>query len=156
MTDQHNMNTQRAAWAKRAIDAFKAACLSDDDKDTVLADLLGDLMHYADLNGIEFDLATDRAMQNYGFERDNIEAAIPEPPTLRYYAISGRVPGDDEDVTNVYQAASLDEAMDAFHADMLEGYNDETKDAIENAYGQLLYINSRLVSDSSITEATGG
>ncbi len=52
--DPDGMNDQRAEWADIALKAFLAAC--PDDEETALPDLLCNLRHWADRNGIDFDL----------------------------------------------------------------------------------------------------
>jgi hypothetical protein len=74
-------NADRAAWAASAIAAFAVASgASGDlpvDPETVLGDLLADLMHWSDLRGarlrverpISFDLALTQARVHYVDER---------------------------------------------------------------------------------------
>ena len=59
-------NLQRVVWAESAIDAFReqTGC---DQKDS-LADLLCDLMHWAEASDLEFDAELDRARMHFDAE----------------------------------------------------------------------------------------
>jgi hypothetical protein len=63
--DPGGMNNVRASWAQAALDTFRAATGSEDD--TLLYDLLCDLMHWADRNPGhgDFEEALDRARMAY-------------------------------------------------------------------------------------------
>ena len=61
--DPEGQNGDRAAWAESAIVAFEAA--TGTDREDALADLLCDLMHWADRNGADFASQLDRAYRNY-------------------------------------------------------------------------------------------
>ena len=59
-------NETRIAWADAALRYYRdMAASTDDDK---LADLLSDLMHWADANGMDFPRALSRAEMNHHFE----------------------------------------------------------------------------------------
>jgi hypothetical protein len=60
------MNFDRAAWADKAIDAFREA--TGTDLEDALGDLLADLMHWADRAGYDYDAALDRARGHYEAE----------------------------------------------------------------------------------------
>ncbi len=61
--DPDNMNDSRAEWAGAALSAFiKETGTHHED---ALADLLADLMHWADRNSYEFDAALERARMHY-------------------------------------------------------------------------------------------
>lgn len=61
--DPEGMNESRADWANEAILAFEA--VTGTDREDALADLLCDLMHWADRNGEDFDKQLSRARQHY-------------------------------------------------------------------------------------------
>jgi len=65
-------NTDRATWAKAAVDVFSTRCrLDGEETELVLSDLLCDLMHYADSvadEGVDFDRALNRASEHYQYE----------------------------------------------------------------------------------------
>lgn len=72
-------NAERAQWAGKAVDAFAAACrVEQEDKETILGDLLCDLMHWADHNDVNLEKCLKGALENYAFERqeeiDELEA----------------------------------------------------------------------------------
>lgn len=62
-------NTERAAWARVAIDAHSAAT-GGDDEDAV-CDLLANLGHYCDAKGISFATQLQRACDHYHAESRN-------------------------------------------------------------------------------------
>lgn len=65
------MNGRRADWAKNAIDAFiDATHMGGEDDDTIIGDLLVDLMHYCHQNRIAFDPIIDRSTQCFIEEFD--------------------------------------------------------------------------------------
>ena len=73
---------------------------------------------------------------------------------LRYYAVTGRIPGDDEDTVMVFQADDREHAIEQFKDAMWSGHGDEDDRAsMEGEHGTDTYINSVLVSDTPIEEA---
>lgn len=63
-------NAQRAAWAQEAIDVFAAATGLESERnsetdDIKLADLFVDLRHWADQQGLDFDLIAYGSAQTY-------------------------------------------------------------------------------------------
>ena len=71
-------NLDRANWADKVILAFREETYCDHEES--LADLLCDLMHWADIRHFDFDAALDRARCNYQEERDeeSATACLPE------------------------------------------------------------------------------
>ena len=66
--DPDGQNGDRAGWAQKALAAFKEETHCDDE-DT-LCDLLCDLMHQCDRDGVSFDEQLDRARSHYKVEID--------------------------------------------------------------------------------------
>jgi hypothetical protein len=64
--DPEGKNFDRAAWADKAISAFRRE--SGTDLEDALPDLLADFMHWSDRAGYDFDLALDRARGHYEAE----------------------------------------------------------------------------------------
>jgi hypothetical protein len=58
-------NADRARWALAAFIAYAASHRCDEDDQTTLADLLCDLLHFADANDLDFDSAMGRAERSY-------------------------------------------------------------------------------------------
>lgn len=74
--DPDNQNGNRAAWAEAAIAAFVVA--TGTDPEDALADLLGDLIHWCDRNGLDFDHELHRGR---GYYADETAPPTPiEPP----------------------------------------------------------------------------
>ena len=69
--DPEGHNDDRAKWAQVALDAFQGETGTDDGDR--LADLLGDLMHWCDRNGMGFAHELERAHRYYE------EETKPEP-----------------------------------------------------------------------------
>lgn len=66
--DPDNLNNERADWAEAALDAFALVTRMDtagEDYETILGDLLCDLMHWCDRNGVDFDVMLDVARMGY-------------------------------------------------------------------------------------------
>ncbi|HEY5211714.1 MAG TPA: hypothetical protein VIJ38_01685 [Acidobacteriaceae bacterium] len=64
-------NEQRAMWADSAIEKFKeetGQVHSGDANEEVLADLICDLIHWADHIGVDFEAAFETATMNYEAE----------------------------------------------------------------------------------------
>jgi len=64
--DPEGMNNGRAEWAAAALRHFQ--CTTGTDFEDALADLLGDLMHWSDRNGANFDDDLSRARMHYEAE----------------------------------------------------------------------------------------
>jgi hypothetical protein len=72
--DPENMNGDRAEWAAAALRHFQ--CCTGTDYDDSVTDLLGDLMHWCDRNGVDFGDELARARRHYHAETDGKGAAI--------------------------------------------------------------------------------
>lgn len=64
--DPDGMNDIRAEWAGISLIAFQTT--TGTDECDALADLLCDLMHWADRNGQDFEAMLERAKNNYEAE----------------------------------------------------------------------------------------
>lgn len=71
--DPEEMNQDRALWAGVAIAVFQRE--TGTDEEDALGDLLCDLMHWADRNRHDFEIALDRARYNYLCETSQEAAA---------------------------------------------------------------------------------
>ena len=67
--DEPGMNTNRASFALKALEAFHEATGSD--LQDAIADLIGDLGHFCDQHGIHLADEIDRGREMYGFETQN-------------------------------------------------------------------------------------
>lgn len=68
------MNGDRASWAHEAIKTFADQCRShNEDEETLVSDLVADLMHYCEQNGIEWDGVLARATNHF-----REECSVPE------------------------------------------------------------------------------
>jgi hypothetical protein len=61
--DPDQMNDARAQWAGGALDRFQE--ITGTDEDMALPDLLCDLRHWCDRNGVNFDGANEHGRQHY-------------------------------------------------------------------------------------------
>lgn len=69
--DPEDMNDARAEYANRAVTAFAHATNTDvggEPNETILGDLLTNLMHWCDRQGIDFDAKLLGARVNYDAE----------------------------------------------------------------------------------------
>jgi hypothetical protein len=64
--DPEGMNDDRAKWAGVALAAFRGETAAD--REDAVGDLLGDLMHWCDRAGFDFELALGRARMHYESE----------------------------------------------------------------------------------------
>lgn len=77
---------------------------------------------------------------------------------MLYWAITGRIPGDDEDKLYLLQAPNRDEAVALFEAAIwedepgAEGFREEAKQNVLKQHGQLVYINAVMCSQTPISE----
>lgn len=74
---------------------------------------------------------------------------------LRYWAVAGRIPGDDEDTLHVFHVASRQEAIDAFDKAIWENEKDPEvcRDSIFKEHGQTVFVNSIVASAAPIEVA---
>lgn len=76
--DPEDMNNDRAEWADEAIRTFASTTNMDsagEDDQTILTDLLGDLMHWCDRAGIDFNARVDMARLHYDEETNGVGRA---------------------------------------------------------------------------------
>lgn len=84
-------------------------------------------------------------------------------PANRYWAITGRIPGDEEDSILIFHLPDRRAAIAAFEESMWdaevqrhrmsEQQAAEARAALQSQHGQVVFINSVCVSDSPIQEA---
>jgi hypothetical protein len=150
--DPDEQNDSRADHARKALQLFASLTgTTDENAATQVQDLLCDLMHYADrTDGLDFAEALTGASWHYEAETEQPEADCTPPPAapLFWYCITGRLPGSDEDSALIFRAASREEAMDAFRAEMQRG---EPLDLIMAEYGETLIISHVLQSSTEIS-----
>lgn len=69
--DPDGQNNDRGEWADRALRTFAEVTgmdMAGEDDETILGDLLADLMHWCDRNAVDFDDMLERARMNYAEE----------------------------------------------------------------------------------------
>lgn len=74
--DADPSNEQRSEWAQTALDAFARTTDMDtagEDDDTILGDLLTDLMHWCDYNNVDFEAKLANSIGMY--EEELVEEA---------------------------------------------------------------------------------
>jgi len=71
----------------------------------------------------------------------------------RYWAVTGRIPGDDEDSLRIYHATSREEALEHFERGLWADELEDAKEATLERYGQTVYVNTVVVSDTAIRQA---
>ena len=76
-------------------------------------------------------------------------------PKAKYFAVTGRIPGDDEDTLHVFQATTREEALTAFEAAMWANKTEaETgRENVFKAHGQTVFVNSIVASEAPILKA---
>ena len=68
--DPDGQNAERAEWAEMAIEQFENT--TGTDREDALADLLCDLRHWADRNGLDWDAELNVAMGRYDEETTEV------------------------------------------------------------------------------------
>lgn len=66
-------NDDRAYWASEALDTFRRLTAPNEDTPTLLRDLLANLMHLADKEGIDFAHELNMATMHYEAEAGEAE-----------------------------------------------------------------------------------
>ena len=72
--DPEGKNDDRAEWAASALRDFQRSTRTDDED--ALSDLLGDLMHWSDRNGFDFDAELSRARMHYAAETTSPDSGV--------------------------------------------------------------------------------
>lgn len=98
------------------------------------------------LAGLSFTIRFD----DKGTFRDASPAA---DEGLHYFAVTGRIPGDDEDTTHLYQAEDREHAVEQFKDEMWSGRDAEERTATEESDGTDTYVTSVIVSDAPLRAA---
>ena len=81
-----------------------------------------------------------------------------EQPPMLYWAVSGRIPGDDEDVVHLCTAATRKEAIEAFEVMIWENEpgddaeREEAKENVRKEHGTTCFTTSVISSRSPMTE----
>lgn len=75
--DPEEMNGQRAEWAEELINRFINA--TGTDRSDALADMLSNIMHWCDREGMPFDKELDRARSYYRDETNGVGLAGAAP-----------------------------------------------------------------------------
>lgn len=93
--------------------------------------------------------------QSVQHEETTVEAATDEP--LSWFAVTGRIPEDDEDSTYIYHLPKNTTRAELFHLFEADIYEDEldaedAKESNQSVYGQTVYINSILMSETEIKD----
>jgi hypothetical protein len=113
--DPDEMNYQRAGWANAALVAFAnqtGQSVEELDDGTVMADLLTNLMHWCDRNGVNFTAQLDAAVRMY---REETAPPAPVPVAVpltaarfrQAYIIAHEMGGDswtEESLESSWQA----------------------------------------------------
>lgn len=75
-------NKDRAEWGKQALDAFAVATGSEPE--TIVCDLLADLMHYCRLNNIDFEAELHLGERHFDeeVEEEKYYAGLPDEEPL--------------------------------------------------------------------------
>jgi len=71
---------------------------------------------------------------------------------MKWFAVTGRIPGDDEDSCLVFQDVSRGGAIESFEQAMFEGKPSEARDNVFNEHGASVFINSVVVSNTPIEQ----
>lgn len=61
-------NDARASFVARALAAYREVVRGDEEVETVMSDFLGDMRHFADAVGVDFDAVNDRGQYHYEAE----------------------------------------------------------------------------------------
>jgi hypothetical protein len=97
--------------------------------------------------GYELQTAEGRSPQDWV-----IKPLPSAAPALRHFAVSGRIPGSDEDTLLTLQAADREEAIERFTNSLydLEADPVASRRNVMDEFGDLIFITSVATSDSPI------
>lgn len=75
-------------------------------------------------------------------------------PKLKWFAVTGRLPGDDEDTLYVFNVATREDAIKAFEQAMYDNEvnPEETRESVFKEHGQYVFVNSIVSSDTPIAD----
>lgn len=90
-------------------------------------------------------------LDTYALDITEIEVPDPQPP--KYYAVTGRIPGDSEDSVYCFDRIQRHEAKSLFTTRILEDTDFKTVEDCEATLGSAPFINVVLESDSPIRVA---
>jgi hypothetical protein len=79
--DPEGMNDDRASWANTALSAFgieTGMINAGEDDQTIMGDLVADLMHFADRNNIDFEKVLRGARMHYEEETSDRDTTLSE------------------------------------------------------------------------------
>lgn len=111
---------------------------------------------FVDMNTEEVSTFDDKTCNQCGkhfHTAAEVEIDVPDEEVLEFYAVSGRICGDDEDTTLVIKAASRQAALDEYTETMwsLDGTPQADRELLE-ANGEGVFINSVVKSKTAIVE----
>ena len=90
-------------------------------------------------------------IRRYGYNNLSIPLSQPEhQPIFASIAVTGRIPGRDEDCTFVFGNASRDEAEALFEGAIYESEPEGARDLALHRHGKAVFVTNLLVSDSPI------
>jgi hypothetical protein len=134
-----NSSNQIVALGERLEAALSA---SDTDKAAdILREKVGNI-----LSGI-YDATTRDVI------RSKLSNLLAEPKT-KWFVVTGRLPGDDEDSCHTFNVATREEAFACFTDAMYEDDDSRTRDNIQKEFGVEVFVNSICSSDSPITDVS--
>ena len=133
--DPESMNNDRAEWAATALRQFQSATGSDFED--ALADLLGDLMHWADRNAVIFDDELSRARMHY-----EAETAAEDPEA----SAAGAAP-DDRPPDPVPSAEAAPTAVKTYRAEFFTAADYAFRDFEADTPEQALQLARRFYDD---------
>lgn len=73
-------------------------------------------------------------------------------PSKKWFSVTGRIPGDQEDSCYVMEASDRAQAVAMFEKSIYEDDESSEKDDVIEEYGDAIYINSVVCSDTQIIE----
>lgn len=85
-------------------------------------------------------------------QKELLASSTPPLTQLKWFAVSGRIPGDDEDTSHIFQVANRQEAVAAFDEVMWANENESDRESVRKEHGQSVFINSVVVSSTKIEE----
>lgn len=114
-----------------------------------LADALG-----IELKSYQMDVPSDPEW-SWNDVYELLPPADPVEPELKWFAVTGRIPGDDEDACHIFNVGTRGEALAAFEEAMWEDEPDaeSARESLRKEHGQTVFWNSIVCSDTPITEA---
>lgn len=75
-------------------------------------------------------------------------------PKIKWFSVTGRLPGDHTDTRHLFQVADRDDAIQAFETAMYKNESKRSREDVLRLHGKCVFLSSIVSSESPIVDAT--